>query len=125
MICYKSHYKKYNYYILWIIYFQIRLQMVYTRNLSHKNISVHKQEKYKDHSYTANALKKFSCFCRYTQMYSKKHLLNKTSYNLHNIEYNYCICVYIYPEEFLSNDRDYSIFFFFQFISGPNVFVNF
>lgn len=38
--------------------------MVYTRILSHKNISVHKnkQEKYKNHSYTANALENnFSC----------------------------------------------------------------
>lgn len=46
---------------------------------------------------------------------NEKHLLNKGSYYLHNIEYNYCICVYIYPEEFLSNDRDYSTSFFFQF----------
>lgn len=35
-----------------------------------QNISVHKQEKYKNHSYTANALKIISVVCcRYTQMY--------------------------------------------------------
>lgn len=32
----------------------------------------------------------------------KKHLPNKTNLYLQNIEYNYCICVYIYPEEFFN-----------------------
>lgn len=43
--------------------------------------------------------------------------------NLSNIEYNYCICVYIYPEEFFkSNNRDYSMLK--KFISGQTFFPN-
>lgn len=101
----------YSFNLIRVIYFQVRLQMVgYS---GHSKLRKHSLHKNKEKSLNANASHKrrfFQTTDDSTEILNNAFAQQNSLY-LQSIEYNYCICVYMYPEEFFfkSTNRDYSM----------------